>query len=87
MRQKSSQKKDGIGRYRRVNFLFPLTEFSLMSQECCIYGCNEPAEKELDRSVIPVIQALKLRLKDEKSPIKVCKKHYNMIKKARKGLT
>ncbi len=55
-------------------------------EKCYIIGCDGEAVKELDSSLIPALQSLKLRLKTKKRPIKVCKKHYSMIKRASRAL-
>ncbi|MDW8036398.1 MAG: hypothetical protein RMI85_08095 [Candidatus Korarchaeum sp.] len=54
--------------------------------ECSIDGCGEEATKELDRSYLPAIQALKLKLKGEPGKkIPLCKKHYRVVKQARES--
>ncbi len=51
---------------------------------CAIEGCNEPAVKEVDRSFLPFIQELKLKLKgDVGRRIPLCRKHYKMVKQVR----
>ncbi len=51
---------------------------------CAIEGCNEPASKEVDRSFLPFIQELKLRLKEEPGKkIPLCRRHYKMVKQVR----
>lgn len=52
--------------------------------ECQIEGCSEEATKEVDRSYLPVIQEMKLKLKGEPGKkIPLCRKHYRMIKQVR----
>ncbi len=63
-----------------------MSEEGQKPEKCYIIGCDEEATKELDSSLIPALQSLKLRLKTRKRPVKVCKKHYSMIKKASKAL-
>jgi len=54
--------------------------------ECSVEGCGEEAAKEVDRSYLPIIQSLKLRLKGEIGRrIPLCKKHYRMVKQARES--
>ncbi|HDI73521.1 MAG TPA: hypothetical protein ENF57_00755 [Candidatus Korarchaeota archaeon] len=51
---------------------------------CAIDGCDEPAVKEVDRSFLPFIQELKLKLKGEVGKkIPLCRKHYKMVKQVR----
>ncbi len=51
---------------------------------CAVEGCDEPAVKEVDRSFLPFIQELKLKLKgDVGKRIPLCKKHYKMVKQVR----
>ncbi|WP_185836314.1 hypothetical protein [Candidatus Korarchaeum cryptofilum] len=52
--------------------------------ECAIEGCQEEAKKEVDRSYLPVIQSLKLKLKaGDWKKIPLCKKHYKIVKEAK----
>ncbi len=51
---------------------------------CAVEGCNEPASKEVDRSFLPFIQELKLKLKEDTGKkIPLCRKHYKMVKQVR----
>lgn len=54
--------------------------------ECSIEGCSEGATKEVDRSYLPVIQALKLKLRgDPGKKIPLCRKHYKILRQARES--
>ncbi|MEM0268342.1 MAG: hypothetical protein QXO55_03750 [Candidatus Korarchaeum sp.] len=54
--------------------------------ECSVEGCSEEAVKEVDRSYLPVIQALKLKLKsDTGRKIPLCRRHYRIVKQARES--
>lgn len=54
--------------------------------ECSIKGCSEEATKEVDRSYLPVIQELKLKLREDPGrKIPLCRKHYNVLKQARES--
>ncbi len=53
-------------------------------EKCIIEGCEEPASKLVNRSFLPYIQALKLKLKEDPGDkIPLCRKHYKMVKEAR----
>ena len=55
-------------------------------ERCLIEGCEEPAVKLVNRSFLPYIQALKLKLKEEHTDkITLCRKHYRMVKEAREA--
>ncbi len=54
--------------------------------ECVIDGCGEEAVREVDRSYLPAIQSLKLKLRgDPGKKIPLCRKHYKMVKQARES--
>ena len=56
----------------------------MLERICAVEGCEEPATKEVDRSFLPFIQELKLRLKEEPGKkIPLCRKHYKMVKQIR----
>lgn len=54
--------------------------------ECAVEGCSEEASRELDRSYLPAIQSLKLKLKgDPGKRIPLCRKHYRIVKQVRES--
>lgn len=54
--------------------------------ECLIEGCGEEASREVDRSYLPVIQGMKLKLKGEPGrKIPLCRKHYRMLKQVKES--
>jgi len=55
-------------------------------RKCAVVGCDEPAEKLVDRRFIPALQAMKLRVRAPGRKVPLCRKHYKMAKEAMKGL-
>ncbi|RLF74639.1 hypothetical protein DRN39_08405 [Thermococci archaeon] len=55
--------------------------------KCMVVGCDEKAEKTLDKSYKRVLQGLNLKVEPpDAKELHLCKRHYKMVKNAMRAL-